>query len=202
MSIKSKDASLALYGQECESGRLLSHRAFCLPQSRSLCYDGNTIAYQKVCASYLRLAAGHVIALLHNMPDLPGDGAVGNNHYARWYHQDQQQHVHLVEAPEWRRIHNRNTVVRLAFLSYYGVILTKKKLIYVSCVMRAVATLDILFPTQRSWSEPQERACVFPYLSLFIYPTVLPSIHPPIHPSLPTYLPTYPPTHLHTYLPT
>ena len=142
LSIKPKDASLAL-----------SHHTFCFPQSRSLCYDGNEIAYQVVWAFYLRLAAGHIIALLHDMPDLPGDGAVGNNHYARWYHQDQQQHVDLVEAPEWRHIHNWNTVERRAFLSYCGVILVKK-IIYVSCVMRGDATLDFVYRMQCSRSEP------------------------------------------------
>lgn len=66
---------------------------------------------------HLRLAAGHVIAALHDVPDLPGDGAVGNNHYACRYDEDEQQHVDLVETPQWRFVHSLHAVVRLVLYS-------------------------------------------------------------------------------------
>jgi len=179
LSIKPKDASLALCGYMCGSGCLLSHHTFCLPQSRSLYCNGNMIAYQEVWAFYLRLAAGHIIALLHDMPDLPGDGAVGNNHYACWYHQDQQQHVDFVEAPEWRHIHNWNTVERRAFLSYCSVILVKKITICFLCHERSCSYWLLgSYAVFTKWTI-RKSLCIFLSLSLSIYPTVRPSFYLP-----------------------
>lgn len=93
---------------------------------RNLRQHRNVLDPQEDSDLHLRLAAGHVIAPLHDVPDLPGDGAVGNNHYARRYDQDQQQHVDLVETPQWRLVHSLHTVVRLVLYSDQDMFLLKE----------------------------------------------------------------------------